>query len=283
MRSSAATDYARASQRLVIGPWVHAGVFGTATNAWDFGPQASGGARNFPQEMNTFLAGAVDRREVPTGATVYVMGADRWVDLSDWPPPSTPKALFLDAVEGAQSLSGDGRLRTTAPEASGVDCYRHDPTNPVPNRGGRTLGAATPLGGAFDQREVEQRDDVLVYTGEPLRSDLWVMGEVRAAIWFSTTAPEAEVTVKLVDVHPDGLAFNVVDGARRVSRTTDAARCVELPVGSTAYCFKAGHRIRIEVASADFPRLSLAPAGEQAVRRGGRTPSSISLPVVRRP
>jgi putative CocE/NonD family hydrolase len=283
MRSSAATEYARTSQRLVIGPWVHAGVFGTATGAWDFGPAANGFTKGFPQETHAFLTGALDRREVPTGVTVYVMGADRWVDLTQWPPPAEPKALFLDAVQGAQSLSGDGRLRVKQPEASGLDRYRHDPADPVPNHGGRTLGAATPLGGPSDQRAVERRADVLVYTGEPLRSELWVMGEVRAAVWFSTTAAEADVTVKLVDVHPDGLAFNIVDGAHRVSRSTDTARCVELLVGSTAYCFKPGHRVRVEIASADFPRLSLAPAGDQAVRRGGRTPSSITLPVVRRP
>jgi putative CocE/NonD family hydrolase len=283
MRSSAATEYARTSQRLVIGPWVHAGVFGTATGAWDFGPTANGFARGFPQEMHTFLTGALDRREVPTGVTVYVMGADRWIDLPDWPPPAQGESLYLDATVGAQSLAGDGRLEAQPAPTSGVDRYRHDPKDPVPNHGGRTLGAATPLGGPADQRAVEQRDDVLVYTGEPLRSELWIVGEVRAAIWFSTTAAEADVTVKLLDVHPDGLAFNIVDGASRVSRKTSSVGCVELSVGSTAYCFKPGHRIRVEVASADFPRLSLAPAGDQGVRRGGRTPSSVTLPVVPRP
>jgi putative CocE/NonD family hydrolase len=283
MRSSAKTEYARTSQRLVIGPWVHAGVFGTATGAWDFGPTANGFAKGFPQEMNAFLTGSLDRRDVPTGVTVYVMGADRWVDLEAWPPPAQDKRLFLSAEKGAQSVAGDGRLRATAPLSGGVDAYRHDPADPVPNHGGRTLGAVTPLGGPADQRLVEQREDVLVYTGEPLRSELWVLGEVRADVWFSTTAREADLTVKLVDVHPDGLAFNVVDGACRVARTTDNARRVELSVGSTAYCFRPGHRIRVEIASADFPRISLAPAGDQAVRHGGRTPSSIALPVVRRP
>jgi putative CocE/NonD family hydrolase len=283
LRSSAASEYARNSQRLVIGPWAHVAVFGTGTSAWDFGPAASGLAQGFPVEMHQFLQGAISRTEVPSGATVYVMGSDRWVDLPDWPPASEPTPLYLHAHEGARSLSGDGRLEQQPVEASGVDRYDHDPADPVPTCGGRTLGAATPVAGPIDQRLVEQRDDVLVYTSEPLRSELTVVGEVKATIWFGSTADVADVMVKLVDVHPNGMAWNVVDGASRVRRKSSPARAVEVPVGSTAHCFRPGHRIRVEVASANSPRLDCSPAGQQRVHHGGRTPSHVLLPVVHLP
>jgi len=274
MRAAAASEYARTSQRLVIGPWSHASVYGSVTGSVDFGPQANGFAQGFPEELNALLTNSLDRREVPTGVSAFVMGAGRWAHLPDWPPPSTATELLLDSSEG------EGRLVLAAPAVSGEDRFTHDPRDPVPSHGGRTLGEA--LMGPWDQRDIEARRDVLVYTTDPLETEEWVMGEVRASVWFSTTAPEADVVVKLVDVLPDGRALNVVEGARRILGGS-RAQLVELKVGSTAHCFVPGHRIRVEIASASFPRIALAPAGQQTVFRGGRTPSSITLPVVAEP
>jgi putative CocE/NonD family hydrolase len=274
MRASAASDYARTSQRLVIGPWSHASVYGTVTGSVDFGPQADGHAQGFAEELNALLTNSLDRRDVPAGVRAFVMGANRWTELPGWPPPCTAAEFFLDSGEP------EGRLLRTTPAGSGEDRFTHDPRDPVPSHGGRTLGEA--LMGPWDQRDVEARPDVLVYSTEQLDTHLWVMGEVRASVWFSTTAADADVVVKLVDVLPDGSALNVVEGARRIAGASRPQR-VELAVGSTAHCFQPGHRIRVEVASASFPRIALAPRGDQTVFWGGRTPSSVTLPVVPEP
>jgi len=275
----AASDYARASQRLVIGPWWHGGVFMPSTVHADFGSVASGLVQGYPQEMFGFLRSALDGAEVPSGVSAFVMGRNRWLELSSWPPSSTPMSFYLAADSGANGVGGDGRLVLTPTEHKGRDRYRHDMVNPVPNRGGRSGSGGVLLIGPMDQRIVEERDDVLVYTSDPLARDLWAVGMVTARIHFASTASGADVTVKVVDVHPDGTALNVVDSVRRLDPAPPRPRAVELDVGSTAMVFRRGHRIRVEIASSNFPRFDVQPTGDQTVHWGGRTPSCITLPV----
>ncbi len=274
---------ARAPQRLIIGPWTHGTVFLTATAEHDFGFEASGLIDNTPGKILDWLAAAAAGEEVAEGVRAFVMGRGEWVELKSWPPPSTPTTLWL----------GDGVLAATPPAEAGHDRYLYDPENPVPTRGGRTLGPHFPTAGPVDQRPVEDRDDVLVYTSEPLDHDLTVMGMVTADIRFASDAVSADVTVKLVDVHPDGRALNVVDGIRRTSFTPGRAKTVRVDVGSTAMTFLRGHRIRVEVSSSNFPRFDRnsstgVPLFEvdhwepavQTVHRGGRAASRLTLPVV---
>jgi putative CocE/NonD family hydrolase len=132
MRTAARSEYARTNQRLVMGPWAHVGVYQANTSDWDFGPTATGLGR-FPAELNEFLRASIDRRDVPTGAAVYVMGVNRWLDFADWPPPSEPTTLFL----GGEASSNSGLLSRERPEVGRMDRYEHDPKDPVPTRGGR--------------------------------------------------------------------------------------------------------------------------------------------------
>ena len=281
--SDGADDYAARSQRLIVGPWTHAGVFVPLTAEMDFGIHANGLADNTPGRMIQWLRRAVDGLDVEGGARVFVMGRNRWRELPSWPPPSTATPLYLD----------EGALQWAPPATAGQDRFAYDPDDPVPTRGGRCLGPYLPLAGPVDQRPVEARGDVLVYTSPRLRRAVEVIGTVTARVVFASSAPSADVTVKLVDCDPSGRAYNVVDSVRRVTLVPGKPTAVDVTVGSTAMCFKAGHRIRVEISSSNFPRLDRNPStgepagtatrllgADQTVYRGGRRPSYVTLPVV---
>jgi putative CocE/NonD family hydrolase len=149
------------------------------------------------------------------------------------------------------------------------------------------------MSGAFDQAPVEIRDDVMVYTGARLERDLVVAGRVTASIVFATTGRSADVTVKLVDVHPDGRALNVVDSVARSNFKPGSPKLVSVDVGSIGIVFKAGHRVRVQISSSNFPRLDRNPSTDtpaneatslegasQVVHLGGPNPSFITLPVL---
>lgn len=270
----------RRGQRLVVGPWGHAAQLLQLVGSLDFGPDANWLQRGIPAEQLRFLRDAAEGREVQGGADVFVMGRNRWLELESWPPPATETAFHLESGSSANSVLGDGRLLAVPPERAGFDRYRHDPADPVPTTGGRHLlwgPVAAP--GPADQRDVELRRDVLVYTSEPLAQELTAIGPVRAELHVASTARRADVAVKLVDVHPDGRAVNVVDSIRRVELTPGTPRQVELEVGSTAMSFARGHRIRLEVASSNWPQFDLVEAADQTLHWGGRSGSKLLLPV----
>src|SRR5690606_27719321 len=129
--------------------------------------------------------------DVPSGVRVFVMGTNRWLDLAAWPPPSDPTPLFLTHEDGQR------RLRWSPAQTEGTDRYRHDPTNPVPTIGGRTLHPTPPQAGPLDQRVLDSRPDVVIYTSDPLERDLTIIGTVEAHVVLSSTAEETDVTVKL--------------------------------------------------------------------------------------
>lgn len=258
MRRRGGSERARDQQRLVVGPWTHTTMFLPMAPHYDFGAAASGVTQGFPGELLQWAGRIVDAKQVESGVTVFVIGAGEWVDLPAWPPPATPLRLHLASRRGANGLTGDGVL--TPQPRSGRDRFRYDPHHPVPTRGGRLMWPLRPMAGPVDQRPVEERADVLVYTSEPLDDDLTVVGPVAATVAFETTGRSADVTVKLVDVWPDERAFNVVDSIRRVDVTPDQPRNVAVAVGSTAVCFRAGHRIRVEISSSNFPRFDRNPS-----------------------
>jgi putative CocE/NonD family hydrolase len=214
LRESATTAYARESQRLTIGYWPH-GIYGTSVPEVDFGAEASLWGSGAGPRMTGWLRDAVDGKPVEGGVRAFVMGVNRWWDLDDWPPPSRPVEMYLGSgPRGARSSRGDGTLRGR-PDAAGHDRYRHDPDDPVPTRGGRLLGLAAPAPGVYDQREVEARDDVLVYTTDSLDGDLTIAGTVEVRLTVASDAPTADLVAKLVDVHPDGRALNILDSIQR--------------------------------------------------------------------
>lgn len=236
----------------------------------------------------------------------YTMGRNQWESAETWPPEDavmTP--MYLGSGGEANSVFGDGVLTSEAP-AGGSDSFTYDPMNPVPSLGGGVCcNRGASLGGSFDQRGIEARADVLVYTSEPLETAVDVTGFVRAKLFVSSDARDTDFTVKLVDVHPDGSAWNVDDTILRARYREGFDREVLMEDGnvyelnptamSTSYEFKAGHRIRVEVASSKFPQYmrNLNTGGNNydetegviarnTVHHSARYPSQIILPIRQR-
>jgi len=210
--------------------------------------------------------------------------AGQWITGDSYPLAGTRMARWSLASGGhANSRAGDGRLLDEAHRpgnaagAATADRYTYDPNDPVPTLGGNLCcNDALYKPGAIDQSTLEDRHDVLVYTSEPLPADLDVIGPVQLRFWARSSAPDTDFTAKLVDVRPDGVALNVLDrivnaGLRHDSKRPrspirpDKAYAYDLLVGNTAFVFKAGHRIRLEVSSSSFPHYARNPdTGEPA-------------------
>jgi putative CocE/NonD family hydrolase len=239
------------------------------------------------------------RGELDTVVVRYwMMGRDEWREDVSWPPSRMHEtAYYMSSGGRANSRRGDGRMSLQPPAAAGAeDRFLHDPSRPVPTRGGAMLG---PRAGVFRQDSLEDRDDVLVYTTEPLERDLEIAGPVRLRLHVSTDAPSADFTAKLVDVHPDDSAWNVCDGILRrdFDPKPGGGACppaeIEIELWPTAMAFLRGHRVRLEVASSNFPRFDRNPGtgrtlatetekhpARQTVYHDAARPSRLILPVL---
>lgn len=200
----------------------------------------------------------------------YAMGRKRWQTAQEWPLSATKeKAWFLGSASRANSLDGDGVL-TESPATSnsnGKDTFTYDPANPVPSRGGGMCCTGTPdaVAGSLDQRPVEARSDVLVFTSPVLKNELEVTGDVRVVLYVSSDAVDTDFTAKLVDVHPDGRAFNMLESVLRARYREGQHKEVwmkqgeryelTMPLGAISNVFLPGHRVRLEVSSSNFPRF----------------------------
>ena len=198
----------------------------------------------------------------------FVLGENQWRSFDSWPPAESAELdWFLGGRGPANSGAGDGVLSLEA-GAAGVDTFVYDPMNPVPTRGGVFCCTGNPedVPGSFDQSESAARDDVLVFDSSPLERPLTVTGPVSVTLHVGTSAPDTDFTAKLVDVHPDGRAMNIQDGVFRLryrdgyDQPKDASPGqryeITISLRATAYRFAAGHRIRLEVSSSNFPRLA---------------------------
>lgn len=236
----------------------------------------------------------------------YVMGENVWKTDSQWPPKGAKAVRFYLRSGGhANSLNGDGRLEIAAPGAGEpADSFRYDPMNPVQTVGGADCcngGLVVP--GAFDQRAVEARNDVLVYTSEPLKAPLEVSGFIDAVLKVSSSAKDTDFAVKLVDVAPDGTAWIIGDTILRARYRDGYDKPVMMEPGrvytlkptpiTTSLQFGVGHRIRIEVTSSDFPKFdrnlntggpneseSKPVVADNAVHHDAADASYVELPVV---
>jgi hypothetical protein len=237
------------------------------------------------------------------------MGVNRWRDGREWPPRAHPERFYLQSRGHANSLAGDGRLDLHAPEdvatpARVADRFVFDPQDPVPTTGGAACCNPKVFPwGPKDQRSVEQRGDVLVYTTAPLKRDLEVIGPVRVVLYAATSARDTDFTAKLVDVFPDGRAQNLTDGILRLRyrkslEEPEPARPGEIckltiDAGVTGNVFQKGHRIRMEISSSNFPRFDRNPntggpvadatelrKASQTVYHDARRPSYVLLPVL---
>jgi uncharacterized protein len=197
----------------------------------------------------------------------YTMGMNRWQTSDSWPPAEAqPLTYYLTSGGSANTLHGDGRLVARAPTAAQADRFRYDPMDPVPSYGGNVCCTGNAVqGGAFDQSKLEERHDILVYTTEPLPDGLEVTGEVELTLYVSSDVRDTDFTVKLIDVYPDGRAYNLDETIQRMryrdgyDRQTwmEAGQVYEVVLGpmTTSNWFAPGHRIRIEVSSSNFPRF----------------------------
>ncbi len=198
----------------------------------------------------------------------YLMGANEWRSADSWPVEGTEfRSMYLHSGGNANTRDGDGRLSWEAPAADQpADVFVYDPGDPVPTIGGPVCctGTADAPAGGFDQSTVEDRDDVLVYTSEPLTERLEVTGPIELVLYVSSDARDTDYAAKLVDVQPDGTPINVQEGiqraryregyGRKVWMEKDEVYEVRMDLQATANQFLPGHRIRLEVTSSSFPR-----------------------------
>jgi putative CocE/NonD family hydrolase len=269
----AAGGEAAERSRLIIGPWAHgpsAGQFAQRSYGLLSGNVASDLIGTQLKWFDVHLKGAEDPFDPETPVRLFIMGADTWRDEADWPLPDTRYTnYYLHSGGSANSSAGDGLLSTEPPAGDEPhDAYLYDPRNPVPTVGGQTFLPGLILGanaGPMDQREVEARADVLVYSTPPLERDTEVTGPISLVLHVDSSARDTDFTGKLVDVHPDGRAEILTDGILRARyrNGTDHVELLEpgtvyelhLDLWATANVFRAGHRIRLDVSSSNFPRF----------------------------
>jgi putative CocE/NonD family hydrolase len=271
LRASAATAHARRNQRLIVGPWTHArpGPATTAIGDVDFGPSAGFDSEALVIRWFRHWMGGAPGTTAPDwdGAPVriFVMGENRWRDEQEWPlARARPTGFYLHSERGANGLGGDGRLDPAPPQAERPDTFTYDPATPVPTGAFGAYSRAP-----ADRREVQARQDVLVYTSAPLVEPIEVTGPVQLVLWISSSAKDTDFTAALSDVHPDGTARALTDGILRAryrgGRTTPELLTpgepyeVTIEVGATSNTFLPGHRIRVEVSSSNFPRFDRNP------------------------
>jgi uncharacterized protein len=256
--------------RILIGPWPHNMSY-KFTNA-DFGRDSAVPVRRLQFEWFDQWLGAKDSPLASAPPVrVFMMGANRWLDEWEWPPAEArPLKLYLHSGGHANTLAGDGVLTVQRPRTSGSDAYTYDPRNPAPTRGGAVC--CNPVvfpWGPLDQRPVEKRRDVLVYTSAPLRGNLEVVGPVKVVLYVATNRRDSDFTAKLVDVFPDGYARILSDGILRLRYREGLEKAVPaepgtiyrvtIDAGVTGNVFEKDHRVRIEISSSNFPKFDRNP------------------------
>jgi putative CocE/NonD family hydrolase len=293
-----------------IGPWSHNPGWKFPTR--DFGPQSFIPIREKQADwLDRWLKGKENSSTLESGASalhIFVMGPNTWREEHEWPLARTRYTpVYLSSNGHANSLSGDGALQWQPVRKSPNDAFSYDPKDPAPTTGGAICCDPRVLPpGPLDQSAVERRNDVLVYTSNPLADDMEVTGLVRVVLYVATSANDTDFTTKLVDVQPNGSPLLVADGIQRlryrlsleepafVKRNTPYQITVD--AGVTSYVFAAGHRIRLEVSSSNFPRFDrsmnsmAANADEGKMTKAHQTvfhqagyPSAIILPVIPKP
>jgi uncharacterized protein len=286
-----------AESRLIIGPWSHAEPvkFPDGTTAGSY--RRASLTPSLPWFDHTLLHRPIDP-SLAAPVHIYVMGENIWRDEPAWPLERARATTFYLRSNGhANSMRGDGRLTLEAPGANeSADSFTYDPREPVPTHGGAMLGLRA---GIYLQNDVEQRDDVLIYSTEPLAADTEVTGPISVVLQVTTSAPNTDFTAKLVDVHTDGKVYNVSDGILRrnyppgMSETKPQEITVDL--WPTSMLFRRGHRMRLEISSSNFPRYDRNPntgretatetapqSAAQQLIHNSISASSIVLPIIPR-
>jgi len=236
------------------------------------------------------------------------MGLNKWQTSDTWPPRGAqPLTFFLSSWGKANTMDGDGALAAAPPAVDRPDSFTYDPASPVPSYGGNVCCTGTAItAGAFDQRKMETRPDILVFTSEPFKEGIEVSGPIVPTLYVSSDAKDTDFTVKVIDVYPDGRAYNLDESVQRM-RYRDGydkplvwiepgkVYKVTLQPLTTSNYFEAGHRLRIDVSSSNFPRFdrNLNSGGNNydevkgvvahnVVHHSKQYPSQLSVSVVKR-
>jgi uncharacterized protein len=297
-------DAARQGQRLLVTIGGHAGS-GRKIGDVDFGVAAEFEEDDATLDWYDYLFKKSSNQFATKPVRIFVMGANQWREEEDWPLSRARETkYFLHSAGKANSLSGDGTLTNAAPRSESADHYTYDPANPAPTIGGPLCCDSQHLKpGPRDQRTVEAREDVLVYSTAALAQDLEVTGPIRLELFAGSSAVDTDFIGKLVDVWPDGFAQNLTEGIVR-GRYRDSQEQpalmnpnqtykLTLDLWSTSNVFRKGHRLRLEVSSSNFPRFdrNLNTGEENASARRGvpatntiyhdaEHPSALVLPIV---
>ena len=311
LRTNAESPTARENQFIVISPTTHC-ASESADERTMVGERYVGDARFdfwglyirwFDHWLKGIENGVTQRPKVQ----MYVMGKDEWRGEQEWPLARTQYVKYFFHSDGrANSRFGTGTLGESVPGNEPPDQFVYDPKTPVPSVGGPICCTGTPDAppGSFDQSEVEMRNDVLVYTTPALEEGLEITGPLRVVLYVSSSARDTDFTGKLVDVHPDGTAYNVQEGILRARYRQGFGQKVWMKPGeiyelkidlhATSNVFDRGHRIRLEISGSNFPRFdrNLNTGGNNfseaewriatsAVHHSRAHPSHIVLPVIR--
>ena len=312
VRENSVDQYVNDNQYLIIAPTLHCG-FTRATENTIVGERSVGDARlNYEEQIYDWFDLMLkekqnDFKKNTPRVQYYTMGSNKWQSSDVWPPKNTEMTTFYLSSNGsANTMYGDGKLTTLKRKIqNNTDSFLYDPMDPVTSNGGGVccMGNAV-KGGAFDQQEIESRDDVLVYTSEPLNNGFEVTGFINSTIYLSSDVKDTDVTIKLIDVYPDGTAYNIDETIQRVRFREGYDKEVFMEKGnvykvdlsqmSTSNYFKKNHRIRIEISSSNFPRFArnLNTGGDNfnesngivarnTIHHSKKYPSSITLPIVK--
>jgi putative CocE/NonD family hydrolase len=306
LKASAGAEDARKGQQLLVTIGGHSGD-GRKIGELDYGLEAEKfNETEITLRWYDFLfKGVQNEFAAPNRVKLFVMGLNQWREEADWPlARAKDTKYFLHSQGNANSVKGNGSLSTSIPASEPSDKFTYDPAKPVPTIGGPLCcdgGHLAP--GPRDQRPVEEREDVLIYSTPPLDHDLEVTGPVRLDFFASSSAVDTDFAAKVVDVFPDGTAINITEGILR-ARYRDSREIPALLIPGKVYpltidlwatsnVFRAGHRIRLEISSSNFPRFdrnlntgepaatsSKFAAATNTVVHGAAHPSALVLPVV---
>jgi putative CocE/NonD family hydrolase len=302
MTTKGATPEIRKNQKLLMGAWPHAVDSTSKLGDVDFGPTDIIDLDAYMLRwFDYWLKGKDTGIMAEPPVRIFVMGSNEWTNENEWPMARTQWTnYYVHSAGRANTLSGDGTLSTAEPATEPPDGYRYDPKNPTPFI---TAPSFAQIGGPDDYRSVEARDDVLVYSTEAMKRDTEVCGPIRAELYAASSAPDTDFMVKLIDVWTDGYAERLSDGMVRARYRDgmESASPIEpgkiyrysVDVWNTCEMFKAGHRIRVEIASSGVPKFDRNPntgeplgkttrmqTADQKIFHDREHPTHLVLPVV---
>lgn len=309
VRNTSKDPQVKENQYLLIAPTLHC-AFTRATENTIVGQRSVGDARlNYEEQIyswfDLWLKGEKnDFKEKTPRVQYYTMGSNEWKSADQWPPADSKMTTFYLNSDGkANTLIGNGTLTKKRPSKDHPDSFIYDPMDPVKSLGGNVCCTGNAVeGGAFDQQKSEENPNILVYTSDVLKEGVEVTGFIESTLYVSSDAKDTDFTIKLIDVYPDGTAYNLDETIQRVRYREGYDKEVFMEDGkvykvdltpmATSNYFKKGHRIRIEVSSSNFPRFArnLNTGGnnydetegviaENKVHHSKKYPSHIRLPI----